>query len=541
MANLDPKQAFEQLKNLYQSLDRRQKLLGAALLLVTIGGLVALIFLNTQPEYRVLYKGLTQEDAAEIVSWLQKEKVPYRLVDGGATIKVPADRVYEVRLALARSGLPRGGGPGFELFDRTSLGTTEFVQHLNYQRALQGELARTISELEAVEEARVHLATPKESLFIEEQKEPTAAVVLKLKRGASLSRQEVKGIVHLVSHAVPGLKPENITVVDSSGKVLYQAEDPQEQLTQKQVAYQKTLENYYRQKIETMLAEVLGPGRAIARVAVDLDFDKEVFSEEAFDPDAAAIRSEQLTNELKTAKEEGGVPGVKGALDKKIEGNLGAASQGIQYQKSTAIKNYEISRVSRHREATPGRIKRLSVAVLIDGTYQEVTAEDGKGKIKKYVPRSPEEMAQFEKIVKGAIGYDPDRGDRVEVVNVPFSMEEERALPPLWLDVAHRLAKPFLNLVLIVLFFVIVVRPLLKSFLRRVEPEPVPAEGPQAIEGEAPEEIETEEPAALPRDLAISIVHSQPERAAILVRKWLAEEMAEEGQEKAQQKAQQKA
>ncbi len=533
MANLDPKQALEQLKGLYQSLDRRQKILGAALLLVTIGGLVALIFLTNQPEYRVLYKGLAQEDAAEIISWLKKEKVPYRLADGGATIKVPADRVYELRLQLASSGLPRGGGPGFELFDRRSLGTTEFVQHLNYQRALQGELARTISELEAVEEARVHLATPKESLFIEEEKEPTAAVVLKLKRGASLSRQEVKGIVHLVSHAVPGLKPENVTVVDSTGKVLYQAENPEEQLTQRQVAYRKTLENYYCQKIESMLSEVLGPGKAIARVSVDLDFDREIVSQEAYDPDAAAIRSEQLTSETKVNQTEGGVPGVKGALDKKLEGNLGAKGGETRYQKSSAIKNYEISRVSRKREVRPGRIKRVSVAVLIDGTYEEVPAEDGKGKVKKYVPRSLEELAQFEKIVKGAIGYDPDRGDRVEVVSVPFQMEEERkAATPMWLEVAHRLSRPLLNLVLIVLFFVIVVRPLLKSFLKRMEPEPLPAEGPQALEGEGPEEIESEEPTALPRDLAISIVHSQPERAAILVRKWLAEEMIEEALEK---------
>ncbi len=270
----------------------------AVILLLCIVGFGSLIFWNSRPDYQVLFSNLSQEDAGEMVNKLKEKKVPFQLTNNGTTILIPKEQVYDLRLSLATEGLPKGGGVGFEVFDRTNLGTTDFVQKLNYQRALQGELSRTIKQIKEIEQARVHIVTPKESLFIEEQKKPTASVLVKTRSGMTLAPPQVEGIVNLVSSAVEGLEPGNITIVDTTGKVLFKRADStlMGQLTTTQLEYQKNIEEGFKKKVQGMLEEVLGPTKAIARISADIDFQQVEITEEKYDP-AGVLRSEQKNTE----------------------------------------------------------------------------------------------------------------------------------------------------------------------------------------------------------------------------------------------------
>jgi flagellar M-ring protein FliF len=293
MANsiLDPMTQF------LNSSARRGLAIGIVLL-ASVAAFGSLIYWNSTPDYQILFSNLAQEDAGEMVAKLKEKKIPFQLSPSGTSISVPKEAVYDVRLALTAEGLPKGGGVGFEVFDRTSLGVTDFVQKLNYQRAMQGELARTIKQIKEVEQARVHIVTPKESLFVEEQKKPTASVFLKTRAGMTLSASQVEGIVHLVASAIEGLEPNHITVVDTSGRILSKRNDSSiiGQMTTNQLEYQRNLEEGYKRKIQGMLEEVLGLNKAIARVSADLDFQQIDITEERFDPNGV-LRSEQKNTE----------------------------------------------------------------------------------------------------------------------------------------------------------------------------------------------------------------------------------------------------
>ncbi|RPJ38569.1 MAG: flagellar M-ring protein FliF, partial [Deltaproteobacteria bacterium] len=294
MANalLDP------MTQLLNSPAKRRGLAVGIVLLASVATFGSLIYWNSTPDYQVLFSNLSQEDAGEMVAKLKEKKIPFELSPGGTSILVPKEKVYDVRLALTAEGLPKGGGVGFEVFDRTSLGTTDFVQKLNYQRAMQGELSRTIKQIKEVEQARVHIVTPKESLFVEEQKKPTASVFLKTRAGMSLSASQVEGIVHLVASAIEGLDPSHITVVDTSGRILSKRNDSSliGQMTTNQLDYQRNLEEGYKRKIQGMLEEMLGLNKAIARVSADIDFQQVDITEERFDPNGV-VRSEQKNSE----------------------------------------------------------------------------------------------------------------------------------------------------------------------------------------------------------------------------------------------------
>ncbi|MCX5875885.1 MAG: flagellar basal-body MS-ring/collar protein FliF, partial [Deltaproteobacteria bacterium] len=262
-----PKEILEQIASIAKGLSMTQKILGLVVIAVVVGGLLSLTTGSKETSYKVLFSGLNQEDAGEVLTKLKDQRIPYKLSDDGGAILVPATQVYEVRLTLAGEGLPRGGGVGFEIFNQTSFGQTDFVQRLNYQRALQGELARTIRNFQQVIEARVHIATPKESVFIEDEKPPTASISVKLRGREKLNQHEIQSIVNLVASAVPGLTTENITLVDTSGRLLYRKQgDGEGVLTGNQLEYQIKIEDTLRQKVETMLEEVVGVNRARARV-----------------------------------------------------------------------------------------------------------------------------------------------------------------------------------------------------------------------------------------------------------------------------------
>ncbi|OAG28163.1 flagellar basal-body MS-ring/collar protein FliF [Thermodesulfatator autotrophicus] len=526
MAFPAPREVLNQLKELWQGLSREQRLAAIGTVLLVTLGLLGMIYYANRTDWGLLYRGLPEDRAAQVIEFLKQEKIPYK-VEGNGAIKVPKDKVPEVRMALASHGILTPDVTGFEIFDKNQLGATDFLQRVNYQRALEGELARTIMSLSEVEVARVHLALPKESVFIEDEKPPKASVFLKLKNGQHLNKREVEGIVNLVASAVPGLTPEHITVVDTKGRVLYRPESPEERLDADQIAYRKKLEEIYQEKIESLLAQALGPGHAIAQVSVDVDFTKEVRKEETYDPEGIAIRSELSEESQKEGGSEGGIPGVKGALANKVEGNTQSFSQTQRELKKSLTRNYEVSKVVRQQEFVPGSIKKISVAVLLD----EAVLKKGspKGEAQAATSLTEERLAQVEKLVKGAIGYDPDRGDKVEVSVLPFEGLEEIKPESAWLSYADKFARPLIEFLVILLFLLLVIRPVLKTFLKRLEPEPEPLPEEALPEGEE-EALPEEEPTPLPQEIALNIIHNQPERAAVLVKRWLAEESEEERQ-----------
>ncbi len=491
----------------------------------------SLIFWNSQPDLQVLFTGLSVEDAGEMANRLRERKVPFRLTHNGTTLLVPGEQVYDLRLSLAAEGLPRGGGVGFEVFDRNNIGVTDFVQKLNYQRALQGELSRTIKQIKEVDQVRVHIATPRESLFVEEQKKPTASVFVKTRAGMSLNPSQVEGIVHLVASAVEGLEPGNISVVDMSGKVLSKrvSHTPMSQLTTTQLEYQQNIEEGLRKKVQSLLEEVLGPGKAIARISTEIDFQQVVLTEEKFDPNAV-LRSEQRNLEKPFSEGKSSTPKQEGNPESKTAPPPSSPQPWAMslMERQNEIRNYEISRVNKQVKSPVGTIKKVSAAVVVDGVYKEEASATGT-KEKKYAPRSQDEMKRLENIVKTAIGFNEERGDQVEVINLPFywsSTDEEiktekegffqKYLPMIY--------KPAVSLVLAFLFILFVLRPLLKRGIMRQESSMplLQATVPEMI----PNEIPAERPSMTtltPKDHAVQIVQKDPSKAVGVLRTWLHE------------------
>jgi len=339
--------------------------------------------------------------------------------------------MYELRLLLASEGLPRGGGVGFEIFDRQELGVTNFVQRLNYQRALQGELARTIAGMPEILEARVHIVTPKESLFREDQKEPSASVAVKLRAGRTLSSEQVDAIVHLVASAVAGLHPSQVTVVDLRGRILSKPEDrlTLRGLSEGRLGLQRQVETSYEDKVQELFDKILGTGKSFVRVSTELDFQKIDLQEETFTPNPELIRSEQKTSERTTRGLAGGNPEAKfnlnrGTISPPPPGTgpppLTAPAPpktptGVGSERFSELKNYEINRVVRQVVDSPGKVKRLSLAVVVDGIYQ--------GKDNKFSPRNPEEMRRFTNLTKKAVGFNAERGDQLEISCAPLATQ----------------------------------------------------------------------------------------------------------------------
>jgi flagellar M-ring protein FliF len=416
---------LKQLRAIIQTMSAGKMMALFLLISTTVAGLVVMISWSGQPDYIPLYSHLSPEDASQVVSLLRDKKIEYRLSHDGGTIQVPRERIYELRIDLASQGLPHGG-TGFEVFDDVKLGMTEFVQNINYQRALQGELSRTINGLSEVENSRVHIVMPDRSLFIEEEEPASASVILKLRHGRWLSDDQIQGIVHLVSSSVPRLQPGQVTIVDQDGKMLagFEEEPSLTKLSADHLEFQQRKERLLEKRIMTMLEKVLGKDKAIVRVACDLDFVQQEKTEEMYLPENQVVRSEQLSNEASSKKDAGaiGVPGLASNITRNEPGNT-TATTGSGFQKSDATRNYEIGKTTSRKVMPVGNLQRLSVAVVVDGTYKTVTV--GKGDKKReenqYVPRTDEEMATFENIVKSAVNFDVQRGDKIEVANIPFN------------------------------------------------------------------------------------------------------------------------
>ncbi|HYS48147.1 MAG TPA: flagellar basal-body MS-ring/collar protein FliF [Xanthobacteraceae bacterium] len=396
----------------------------AAVTVALVGVFGFLIVRATSPQMAPLFTDLTVEDSTAIVKDLERQGIAYELKNEGAIVLVARDRVARVRMKLAEAGLPKGGGVGYEIFDKSdTLGATSFVQNINQLRALEGELARTIRAIERIQAARVHLVLPQRPLFSRDKVEASASIVLKV-RGA-LEAQQVRAVRHLVASAVNGLKPERVSVVDEAGRLLADgaggdpASDPTAHAQERQAGFERRL----REQIESIVSSVVGPGRARVQLTADFDFNRVTQTSDRFDPDGRVLRSSQTREEQSATSDnrEGQVtvgnelPGVQRNPDTPPQ-------QRDQSKKSEEIVNYEISRTTKTEVVEGGRIKRVSVAVLVDGTYGK---SDG-GDI-SYQPRSAEEIDRIAALVRSAIGFDQKRGDQVEVINLRFA--EAPAIP----------------------------------------------------------------------------------------------------------------
>lgn len=401
--------AVNQLKDFLNRLTKSQKIIIGAVLATVILGIGYIFINNTQKDMKVLFSNLEPQDASKISDMLKEKKIDFELKDNGATIMVPEEVVLDTRLEVAKLGLPESSNVGYELFDKTNLGMSEFVQKLNYRRALEGELAKTIAQQDEVKKARVHIVIPDKALFKQDQKEPTASVTLHLKSGRSVNNISVKGIQNLVASSVEGLKIENVIVMDSKSKILSEPaidENSVAGLTATQHAQQQKIEEHLTSKVQSLLDNVLGAGNAQVRVNAELDFTRIEQTKTDFDPEKQVARSEQIINNKGQTADSLSYPYVNMAKDEQ-----------------NTITNYEISKNVEHIIHSVGGIKRLSVSTLINGTVKVV--DSGGIKNLNYTPRTNEELQKFTEIVKNAVGYDPSRNDQVTVLNVPFDYSDQ--------------------------------------------------------------------------------------------------------------------
>jgi flagellar M-ring protein FliF len=499
----------------------------------SIAGLVAVGLWTQQPDMQVLFSNLAPDDAGAIVDKLKDAKVPYETSGGGTTILVPGAQVHDLRLELAGQGLPHGGGVGFEIFDRSTLGMSEFVQKLNYRRALQGELARTIAQMPEVERARVHLALPERRLFATEQDRARASVVLSLRGGQMLGKAQVQGIIHLVSSSVEGLQAKDVTVVDGHGQLLSNGpSDETAGLTGSQLEYQHTVEKDIETRIQSMLERIVGADKAVVRVSSRLDFRKVETTEERFDPNGQVVRSEQRGQEKASGVNgiaAGGVPGVESNVPPGGEGEAAQTSSTSNQSKNETI-NYEISRTVSRIVEPVGTVKHLSVAVLVDGTYEAVKPAEGEKAAaaespKKYIPRTEQEMKRIEEIVKKAMGYSAERQDQVEVVNIQFGFgaEEQVGTAAEAPGASWRAWIPYLRYVvggvLFVLLLVFVVRPLMTMLVTSAPSGPAMENGPALPASVG--QVEAALAAAKQPAQILDMARNNPAATAVVVKQWL--------------------
>jgi flagellar M-ring protein FliF len=445
----------------------------AAMVAVTVAlvGFFGFLMLRvTTPQMTPIFTELSLEDSAAIVKELDREGVTYELRNNGNVIMVPSDRVARLRMTLAENGLPKGGGVGYEIFDKSdALGTTSFVQNINNLRALEGELARTIQALDRVEAARVHLVMPERPLFSRDKVEPSASIVLKVR--GSLEPAQVRAIRHLVATAVTGLRPQRVSIVDERGQLLADGATDDANSDIGSDERQASFEKHLREQVESIVTSVVGPGHSRVQVSTDFDFNRITQTSDQYNPDGRVVRSSQ-TREETTASNGSGNNQVTVAneLPGANQHQGGAeASPRDESRKSEEVVNYEISKTTKTEVIEGGRVNRISVAVLVDGNYNK----DDKGDV-SYQPRSKEDLEQIGALVRSAIGFDQKRGDHVEVINLRFAETPVMAIsqPTGWLaafqftkDDIMRAIEMVVMGVLGLVVLLLVVRPLVRRII----------------------------------------------------------------------------
>ena len=391
-----------------------------AVTLALIGFFAFLMMQMTAPVMVPLFTDLTVEDSSAIIKDLERQAVPYQIKADGAIVMVPKDKVTRLRMKLAEGGLPKGGGVGYEIFDKSdALGATSFIQNINHLRALEGELARTIRSIDRVQAARVHLVLPERPLFSRDRVEATASIVLKVR--GQLEPQQVRAIRHLVASAVNGMKPERVSVIDETGRLLADGAQQDNLVGGASADERKTaIEGRLRNQVEQIVSSIVGPGKARVQISADLDMNRITETQDKYDPDGRVLRSSQTREEQSESREgrEGGQVSVSGELPgaNRDGSNGNGANSRDQNKKTEEIVNYEISRTTKTEVTEAGRLTRLSAAVLVDGRY----TRNDKGET-VYEPRPKEEIDRIAALVRTAIGFDVKRGDQVEVVNLRFA------------------------------------------------------------------------------------------------------------------------
>ncbi len=516
-----------------------------------------LILRVSAPNMELLYRDLSPSDASQIVNRLEDQQVQYQLLNGGTEILVPADQVNRMRLSMAESGLPAGGSVGYEVFDNSDgFGATSFEQNINHVRALEGELARTIASIQSIQQARVHLVLPKRQMFSRETQEASASIAVKMS-GGELKPEQVVAIQHLVAAAVPQLQPSKVSIIDERGRLLARGDGEQQSstfLTQTADEMRIRTESRLRNTIEDLLSRSLGYGEVRAEVSVEMDFNKVTTADERFNPDERVIRSSQTIEENSTNSETEGTDPVtlqNNLPDPNLGGANGAGAQS-QESRSEETVNYEISKTTTTQVKEIGEISRVTVAVLVDGTY--TTDENGE---RQYQERSPEDLEKIAALVRSAIGYDPQRSDQVEVINMQFAdagdlFPDEEIETFLGLDKAEifRIAEMLVLAIVAILVILLVVRPLLTRAFetlpsaadmaqRQLLADDMTAEGTPALEGPAPvpmapgmddgeelinlSQVEGRVKASSVKKIG-EIVEKHPEEALSIIRNWLYQE-----------------
>ncbi len=526
-----------------------QKKLGLILAAAAVIALLAGALMWSQtPDYRVLYSNVSNQDGAAIISSLQQMNVPYKFSDSSGSILIPEKQIHEVRLRLAGQGLPKGDLPGFELMENQKFGSSQFLEQVNYQRALEGELARSVQSLSAVQNARVHLAIAKPSVFSRDKQQPSVSVLLNLYPGRVLSVEQISAIVHLMSSSVPGLPTKNVTVVDQNGNLLStQHENKQDKgFDAKQLQYIQELEENYIRRIETILAPITGVANVRAQVTADLDFSRIERAEEIYRPnntetDAATIRSQQTLEATSTgSKIDGGIPGaltnrppepaaapIEAGGENKEAGDKAPPLPTDKKKESTI--NYEVDKTVQHTQQSTGGIKRLTAAVVVN--YRKKIDENGET---THEPLTAEEIKEINGLVREAMGYSEKRGDSLTVTNSLFTVESETILDAaFWKDpdimmLAKDIGKQLLIATIVLFFLLKILRPFLKS-LTQLPPPALPAKlGGEATLNQLPEQmdgttIQTIEKSVFEENLkkAKQLAMDEPAIVASVVKEWV--------------------
>ena len=452
-----------QLVEIWKQLGVSQRVSVISATLVLVAGLGSLAFWSSRADYSLLYGKLSDTEASKVISALDDAKVPYKVGEGGGSILVPADKVYEMRMQLAGKGIPSGDGVGFEIFDKPNFGISDFVQRANYTRAIQGELARTISQIDEIEAARVMIVIPENRLLLDKDKHPTASVFVRVRGNTQLQPSSINSIRFLVANSVEGLSPNFVTVVDNLGNVLSEnnEHDSISGLSTSQLAAQRNLEQYLAKKAQDMLEKVLGPGQAIVRVSAEINFDTTSSTAEKYDPDGQVIRTQTKNDESTIATTSSSTSAVGISANTSTDTNsVRSGSSPVNNSdnhKTTSTVEYEINKTVSSLTQAAGGIKRLSAAVTVAAQY------DGTGTDRKVVNRSPEELDKLKQIVIGAIGIqtgaDNTRNDTLTLEELPFNDEfattmtqqlDQQQQRQFWWDTARNFVYPALGLVALV-------------------------------------------------------------------------------------------
>jgi len=521
------------------ALDSGQRLrLGGGVALL-VGAVLVALMLNRQPDYKVLFSNLSDKDGGAIVAQLTQMNVPYKYTEGGAAILVPTERVHDVRLRLASQGLPKGSVSGFELTDSNRFGTTQFQERLNFQRGLEGELTRSIQSLSSVQTARVHLALPNQNGFFREQQKPSASVLVSLYPGRMLDKAQLAGIVHLVASSVPELAPSAVSVLDDTGKLLSKSPDGADDkgFDAQQLMYVQQMEQMYTKRVIDILEPVVGRSNIKAQVTAEVDFSRTESTQEQHRPnqnaEAGAIRSQQVLESNSNQADPTPPTGVPGASTNQppqpgaapINGpnpalTAAGASKSVNNSKRESITNYEVDKTVRVTRGNSGTVKRLTAAVVIN--YQNAVDEKGNPITKGM---TPEQLAQMTALVRETIGFNPERGDSVNLMNTPFQADAGKAEAlPLWkqpetLELARNFAWPVGIALFAALILLGLVRPAIKALapptpeetaqLNALEADVLdrPALAPPQPGDQPPEQLRLEEARALARQNPIAVAN----------------------------------